>query len=98
MPHTKSAKKSLRKDIKRRAHNRAIKKTVKKQIKTLLEAIKTGAPDAIRKEYNLTAKKLDKAGARRVIHPNLAARKKSQLALKVNAKLNAPAPTQPAKT
>jgi ribosomal protein S20 len=31
-------------------------------------------------------KKLDKAGARRVIHPNAAARKKSQLALKLASK------------
>ncbi len=99
MPHTKSAKKSLRQNKKRRDHNRAIKRAVKKQVKTLLEAIDTGTPEQIRKEHDLAAKKLDKAAAKRIFHPNLAARKKSQLALKVNAKLAAPAPSgQAAKT
>ncbi|MCI0460867.1 MAG: 30S ribosomal protein S20 [Gemmataceae bacterium] len=91
MPHTKSAKKALRQNIKRRAHNRAVKRALKKQIKTLLEVLPTGTPEQIRKEHDLTAKKLDKAAAKRIIHRNLAARKKSQLALKVKAKLAAPA-------
>jgi small subunit ribosomal protein S20 len=44
-------------------------------------AAATGASlDELRKEFTLAAKKLDKAAAKRVIHPNLAARKKSQLA------------------
>jgi small subunit ribosomal protein S20 len=98
MPHTKSAKKRLRQNIKRRAHNRAIKRGVKKQIKTFLEVVKTGTPEEVRKEYDLAAKRLDKAAAKKVIHRNLAARKKSQLALKVNAKLAAPAPSGQAPT
>ncbi len=85
MPHTRSAKKNLRKSEKRRLANRAIKRTIKTQIKRFL-----GMADApleeLRKEYNLTAKKLDKAAAKRVIHPNLAARKKSQLARVLHAK------------
>jgi small subunit ribosomal protein S20 len=80
MPHTHSAKKRLRQSIKRRAHNRAAKKAIKIQTKKFLAAVKEGSPDQARQEYNLTAKKLDKAGARRVLHPNTAARKKSQLA------------------
>jgi small subunit ribosomal protein S20 len=91
MPHTKSAKKSLRKSEKRRLHNRATMKTLKKQIKSLLEVVKTGTVEEARAEYNKTAKKLDKAAAKRVIHPNLAARKKSQLQRKVNAKAAKPA-------
>jgi small subunit ribosomal protein S20 len=80
MPHTKSAKKNLRKSEKRRLHNRAIKRDVKTQLKQFTEAADDDAIDALRKEYNLAAKKLDKAAARRIIHPNMAARKKSQLA------------------
>ena len=93
MPHTKSAKKSLRKDEKRRLRNRVTMRTLKKQIKSLLEVVKTGTVEQARAEYNKTAKRLDKAAAKRVIHPNLAARKKSQLQRKVNAKAAEPATT-----
>jgi small subunit ribosomal protein S20 len=85
MPHTHSAKKNLRKSEKRRLHNRAVKKDIKTQLKQFLAAVE-GPVEALRKEYDLAAKKLDKAAAKRVIHPNLAARKKSQLARKLNAK------------
>jgi small subunit ribosomal protein S20 len=93
MPHTKSAKKRLRQNEKRRLHNRATKKAIKKQIKSFLEIVETGTVEQVREEYNKTAKKLDKAAAKRVIHPNLAARKKSQLQQKVNAKAAQPATT-----
>jgi small subunit ribosomal protein S20 len=93
MPHTKSAKKSLRKNEKRRLRNRATMRALKKQIKALLEVVKTGTVEQARAEYNKTAKKLDKAAAKRVIHPNLAARKKSQLQRNVNAKAAQPAAT-----
>jgi small subunit ribosomal protein S20 len=80
MPHTKSAEKSLRQTEKRRLRNRAVKKAIKGQIKTYLVAV--GGDDANAKATELKAaiRKLDKAAAKRVIHPNAAARKKSQLA------------------
>jgi len=80
MPHTKSAKKHLRQTHKRTLRNRVAKKAIKTQIKKMLEVVKTGEPAQLLKEYNLAAKKLDKAAAKRIIHPNMAARKKSQLA------------------
>lgn len=79
MPHTKSAKKNLRKSEKRRLHNRAVKRTIRTHLKRFLAAI-GGPAEQLQTEYNLAAKRLDKAAARRIIHPNLAARKKSQLA------------------
>ena len=85
MPHTRSAKKNLRKSEKRRLHNRAVKKDIKTQIKQFLAAL-DGPVDQLQKEYILTAKKLDKAAAKRVVHPNLAARKKAQLARKLHDK------------
>src|SRR5207302_8769293 len=85
MPHTRSAKKQLRKSEKRRMHNRATKKAVKTQIKKVLAATE-GPADQLRQEYNLAAAKLDRAAAKRVIHPNLAARKKAQLARLINEK------------
>jgi small subunit ribosomal protein S20 len=90
MPHTRSAKKNLRKSEKRRLANRATKKAVKTQIKKFQAAL-GGPVEELKAQYNLAAKKLDKAAAKRVIHPNLAARKKSQLARALHAKTHAPA-------
>jgi small subunit ribosomal protein S20 len=83
MPHTKSAKKALRQDAKRRERNRAVKKALKAQIKKFLAVLKDGTAEQKQAEFVACSKKLDKAAARRVIHPNAAARKKSQLALKI---------------
>ena len=91
MPHTRSAKKNLRKAEKRRVANKARKRAVKTQVKRFLEAL-DGPIDQLKKEYDLAAKKLDKAAAKRIIHPNLAARKKSQLARALHAKETAPKP------
>jgi small subunit ribosomal protein S20 len=98
MPHTRSAKKNLRKTEKRRLHNKATIRTIKTHIKRFEAAVaKNESPEVLQKEYNLAAKKLDKAAARRIVHPNLAARKKSQLATALHKKKSAapPAPTPP---
>jgi small subunit ribosomal protein S20 len=92
MPHTKSAKKRLRQNAKRRERNRTAKKAVKTQIKRVLAVAKSGTVEQLQEEYNLAAKKLDKAAAKRVVHPNLAARKKSQLSKLLQSKKQA-APT-----
>ena len=89
MPHTRSAKKNLRKSEKRRLHNRAAKKAIKAQIKEILTLGKEGSPDQLRRAYSLAVKKLDKAAARRVVHPNFAARKKSQLSKLVQSQVKA---------
>jgi small subunit ribosomal protein S20 len=86
MPHTPSAKKSIRQDAKRRLTNRATKKSIKLQLKKLTEPAKDLTPEAFKTEYLLAVRKLDKAAARRVIHPNTAARRKSQLARLLNTK------------
>ena len=91
MPHTKSAKKRLRQNEKRRLNNRATKSALKTQIKKVLATAQGGSLDDLRTQYNLAAKKLDRAAAKRIIHPNLAARKKSQLARLLNQKKAAPA-------
>jgi small subunit ribosomal protein S20 len=80
MPHTRSAKKNMRKNEARKLRNRTTKKAIKTQLKKFLEVASTGTPEQLREEYNATVKKLDKAAAKRVVHPNAAARKKSQLA------------------
>lgn len=92
MPHTPSAKKSLRQNAKRRASNRAVKKGLKLQIRKVEETAASGTLDELKVEYNKLAMKLDKAAVKRVVHPNMAARKKSQMARLVNAKAKPPAP------
>ena len=86
MPHTRSAKKQWRKSQSRRLHNRSIKKAIKTQVKKVLETADNGTLDDLKKEFIVAVKKLDTAAAHRVVHPNLAARKKSQLAKLVHRK------------
>ena len=90
MPHTSSAKKRLRQNEKRRLRNRAAKKAMKTQIKKVLAVAASGTVEDLRKEYNAAAMKLDKAAAKHVVHKNLAARKKSQLARLLHQKEKAP--------
>jgi small subunit ribosomal protein S20 len=94
MPHTKSAEKRLRQNEKRRLHNRGVKRQIKKQVKKFLDVAQTGSGEQLAQEYQLAAKKLDKAAAKRIVHPNLAARKKAQLARLVNQKKAAPQAAQ----
>ncbi|MBM4071651.1 MAG: 30S ribosomal protein S20 [Planctomycetes bacterium] len=91
MPHTSSAKKRMRQNEKRRLVNRAAKKAIKTQMKKLTELLGSGPIDKVKVEFNVLAKKLDKAAARRIVHPNLAARVKSQFARHLNDKAKAPA-------
>jgi small subunit ribosomal protein S20 len=86
MPHTSSAKKRLRQNEKQRLRNRMMKKALKTQIKKVQQAAATGTAEELQVEFRAAAMKLDKAAVKHVIHKNLAARKKSQLASLVNAK------------
>jgi small subunit ribosomal protein S20 len=79
MPTTKSAKKRLRQSLERRAHNRATKSAVKTQIRKVREAVTAGDIAKAETELRIAAKKLDRAGIKRVIHPNAASRTKSRL-------------------
>jgi small subunit ribosomal protein S20 len=90
MPHTRSAKKNMRKNEARKLRNRTTKKIIKTQLKKFTDVAATGTPEQLRDEYNATAKKLDKAAAKRIVHPNAAARKKSQLAKALQKKTGAP--------
>ena len=85
MPQIKSAKKRMRQDAKRRLKNRSRKGVLRSQIKKVTEAIEAGDREAADKEFKTATKLLDRAGLKRLIHPNLASRKKSALAKKINA-------------
>ena len=85
MPHTKSAKRRLRQSLERRAKNRAIKSAIKTQVRKVRQAIAAGDIATAETELRLAAKKLDRAGVKRMIHPNAAARTKSRLARLIHA-------------
>lgn len=91
MPHTPSAKKSLRQIAKRRLRNRTAKKVIRIQVKKVTDPAKDVPLDKQQVELKLAIRKLDKAAAKRVIHPNTAARKKSQLTRLMNERAKAPA-------
>lgn len=83
MPHTKSAKKRLRQDLQRRARNRAVKSALRTHVRKVLEAVQARDAAKAETEFRLVAKEVDQAAAKRVIHPNKAARVKSRLAAKI---------------
>ncbi|MCP4710381.1 MAG: 30S ribosomal protein S20 [Planctomycetes bacterium] len=85
MAHSLSAKKRIRQNAKRRTRNRAGKSAVKTQIKKFTEIAKQPSDvETLEKEYRNTQKQLDQLASKGVIHKNTIARKKAQLARKLN--------------
>jgi small subunit ribosomal protein S20 len=82
----KSQKKRILTNAKRADRNKAIKSELKTRTKSAVAAAAaTGTADADAAEVRLAIKKIDKAAAKGVIHPNQAARRKSRLMKKINA-------------
>ena len=79
MPHTNSAKKRMRTSAERRERNRTVKKGLKAQHKSFEAALKTGDAGKLTEQTNNSAKLIDQAAAKGVIHRNAAARAKSRL-------------------
>ena len=81
MPTIKSAEKRLRQARKRHEHNQSIKS----QIRTLARRIEeSGSLEEAEELLQNAYAALDRAAGKDVIHPNKAARKKSQLARRVD--------------
>ena len=77
MANTRSAQKRMRQDQKRNAQN----KTQRSRMRTAIKKVTTETdPQKAEAEMKTTAAMLDRFASRRLIHPNKAARKKSQLA------------------
>ena len=68
MPNTKSAKKRLRQSKDLQAQNKAIKSAVKTDIKKVLAAVAAGEVETAETQFKSAQKKLDRAGARNIIH------------------------------
>ena len=82
MANIKSQKKRILTNAKRAERNKAVKSELKTRVKT---ALSTGGTDDNDEALRLAMKRLDKAAAKGVIHPNQAARRKSRLAKAINA-------------
>lgn len=80
MPNTPSAIKRLKQSTKRRLHNRITKKVIRTFTKRTLAAVAAKEFEKAEADFRTTVGKIDKAGVRRVLHPNTAARRKSKLA------------------
>lgn len=78
MPNTPSAIKRLKQSNKRRLHNRIVKKLIKTYTKRTMAALAAKEFEQAEADFRVTIKRIDKAGARRVLHPNTAARRKSK--------------------
>ncbi len=85
MPTTKSAAKRLRQNMDQRARNRSVKRELRTLCSKVREAVLAGDAAKAETQFKLAAKKLDRAGARKIIHPNAAARLKSRLSAQIRA-------------
>ncbi len=88
MPNIKSAKKRVKVIEKKTLINQMHKTALKTAVKKFEEAVEKKDAENAKACFNYAVKKLDQSVSRGIIHKNTAARKKSQLALKL-AKLDA---------
>lgn len=78
MPRIKSAKKRMRQTKTRTTANRAQRSQLRTAIKNVRSAEN---PEARAKAFAQAEKLIDRAGQKRIIHPNAAARYKSRLSV-----------------
>ena len=84
MPNIKSAKKRVIVSKLQNERNRAAKTALKTQLKKFDAAVEEGG-DSVQDAFKATVKAVDKAAAQGILHKNTAARKKSQMARKLNS-------------
>jgi len=76
VPRIKSAQKRMRQARSRTQLNRA----QRSELRTALRKVRSAAGEAAKQAYDEAVTLLDRAGRKRIIHPNAAARQKSRLA------------------
>lgn len=87
MPNNRNAAKADRQAQKRRLQNRSQHASLKTLVKKFRNTLTTdGAASEPAVTLSEVSKRLDQAGAKRLIHPNKAARLKSRLAIAANKK------------
>ena len=85
MPNIKSAKKRVKIIEKKTLRNNMIKSAYKTAVRKFEEAVKAGNVEEAKVLFSEATKKIDQACTKGVIVKNTAARKKSNLAKKLNA-------------
>jgi len=79
MPNIASAKKRLRQNVATRERNRSRRSFVRNRCKNVVKAVRAGNIEDADSLFREAVKVLDQAGAKKIIHRNAAARKKSRL-------------------
>ncbi len=85
MANIKSAKKRVLVTEKKTARNRMVKSALKTAIKKFEAAVSANNAEEAKELFSKATKALDMAAQKGVVHKNMAARKKSRLAAKLNA-------------
>ena len=85
MANIKSAKKRIKVTEVKTLKNRMIKSALKTSIKKFEAAVEAKNNEEAKALYTSVVKSLDMAASKGVVHKNMAARKKSRLAAKLNA-------------
>jgi len=85
LPNIKSAKKRVLVSEKKAEVNKAFVTSVKTTVKKFDKALEEGNQEAIAAAHKEAVQKMDTAVAKGYVHKNTAARRKSQMAKKVNA-------------
>lgn len=84
MPNIKSAEKRVKVIKNKTLYNKMFKSQLHTIVKKYNLAIESGDKESAAAAYKLAVKKIDQAAAKGIIHPNKAARHKSQFTKKLN--------------
>jgi len=79
MPNIKSAKKRLKQSLARRDQNRSFRTKMRNRCKSVVKLVVAGNVQDAETKLTEAVRLLDRAGAKKIIHKNAAARKKSRL-------------------
>jgi small subunit ribosomal protein S20 len=79
MPNSPSAIKRLKQSKKRRLRNRIAKKVIRTYSKRAMAAATAKNFDQAEADFRFAVARIDRAGIRRILHPNTANRRKSAL-------------------
>jgi len=85
LPNIKSAEKRVAVAKAKTLRNRMIKSDLKTAVKKFEKVLLNNDTELARRLYSEVVKKVDMAASKGVIHKNVANRKKSKLALRLNA-------------
>ncbi|MEW8956475.1 30S ribosomal protein S20 [Clostridium sp.] len=85
MANIKSAQKRIKVTAAKTLRNKMVKSALKTTIKKFEAAVATKNVDEAKANFNNVVKALDMASTKGIIHKNMASRKKSRLAAKLNA-------------